>query len=195
MSSSLPNEKEDPRIIRTRNLILGAFMELLSEKGFQAMTVQDITERAGINRATFYDRFTDKYALLDYSINHMFRQEIEKRMLDACHYTDENLRALIIAVCEFVSNAIAHCKPANPQFESLMETQVKNQLQELLQVWLEQEESSVDSKTAAIAASWALYGLVLEWSHDKSTQRPAVEEYTDRIFPIIASSLRIAQPV
>jgi len=193
MLSKLQNEKEDPRITRTRNLILGAFMELLSDKGFQAMTVQDVTEKAGINRATFYDRFTDKYALLDYSINQMFRQEIEKHMLDACHYSDENLRALIIVVCEFVSNAITHCKPANPQFESLMETQVKNQMQELLQVWLEQEESSVDSETAAIAASWALYGLVLQWSHDKSRQRLPVDKYADKIFPIIASSLRLAQ--
>ena len=194
MSSNFQNEKEDPRITRTRQLILQAFMELLSEKGFQSMTVQDITERAGINRATFYDRFTDKYALLDYSISQTFRQEIEKYMLDACHYSDENLHALIIMVCEFVSKAIAHCKPANPQFESLMETQIKNQLQELLQVWLEQEESSVDSKTAAIAASWALYGLVLQWSHDKSKQHPPAEKYADKIFPIIASSLRLAQP-
>jgi AcrR family transcriptional regulator len=194
MSSKLQNEKEDPRITRTRHLMLQAFMELLSEKGFQSMSVQDISEKAGINRATFYDHFTDKYGLLDYSISQMFRQEIEKYMLDACHYSDENLRALIIVVCEFVSTAIAHCKPANPQFESLMETQVKKQLQELLQVWLEQEEALIDSKTAAIAASWALYGLVLQWSHDKSRQRLSAEKYADKIFPIIASSLRPAQP-
>jgi AcrR family transcriptional regulator len=194
MLSKLQNEKEDPRITRTRNLILKAFMELLSEKGFQSMTVQDISEKAGINRATFYDHFTDKYVLLDYSISQSFRQEIEKHMLDACHYSDENLRGLIIVVCEFVSTAIAHCKPANLQFESLMETQIKNQLQELLQVWLEQEGSAMDAKTAAIAASWALYGLVLQWSHDKSKQRLSAEKYADKIFPIIASSLRLAQP-
>ena len=130
MLSKLQNEKEDPRITRTRHLILGAFMDLLSEKGFQSLTVQDITEKAGINRATFYAHFADKYALLDHSISQMFRQEIEKRMLNACHYSDENLRALIITVCEFVSNANAHCKPANQQFESLVEAQVKNQVQE-----------------------------------------------------------------
>ena len=194
MLSKLQTEKEDPRITRTRNLILGAFMELLPEKGFQSLTVQDITEKAGINRATFYAHFPDKYALLDRSISQMFRQEIEKRMLDACHYSDGNLRALIIMVCEFVSNANSHCKPANPQFESLVETQVKNQLQELLQVWLEQDESGIDSKTAATAASWALYGLVLQWSRDKSRKRPSAEKYADNVFALIASSLRLAQP-
>jgi hypothetical protein len=43
----------------------------------------------------------------------MFRQEIEKRMLNACHYSDENLRALIIMLCEFVSNANSNCSPPN----------------------------------------------------------------------------------
>jgi AcrR family transcriptional regulator len=193
MSSTIQNEKEDPRITRTRSLILGAFMELLPEKGFQSLTVQDITEKAGINRATFYAHFPDKYALLDRSISQMFRQEIEKRMLNACHYSDENLRALIIMVCEFVSNANAHCKPANPQFESLVEAQVKNQLQELLQVWLEQDESGIDSKTAATAASWAIYGLVLQWSHDKNRKNPSAEEFADQVFPLIAVNLRLAQ--
>jgi AcrR family transcriptional regulator len=194
MSSKLPNEKEDPRITRTRNLILQAFMELLPEKGFQSLTVQDITQKAGVNRATFYAHFTDKYDLLDHSIRTGFRLELEKRTLDACHYTDENLRALIITVCEFVSNANSHCAPAQPQFESLVETQVKNQLQELLQVWLEKEDTDMDAKTAATAASWAIYGLVLQWTHDKSKKKPSAEKFAEQILPLVAVNLRIAQP-
>ena len=194
MMSKLKNEKEDPRVTRTRNLILGAFTELLTEKGFQSLTVQDIAEKAGINRATFYKKhFTDKYALLNYSIQQMFRQEIEKRMLDACHYTDENLKALIIMVCDFVSNANSHCTPAQPQFESQVEAQVKNQLQALLQVWLEKEGSSIDPRTAATAASWAIYGLVLQWTHDKSKKKLSAENFADQVLPLIASNLRLAQ--
>jgi hypothetical protein len=40
------NEREDPRVLRTRHLLLQAFFDLYSEKGFHAMTVQDITDRA-----------------------------------------------------------------------------------------------------------------------------------------------------
>lgn len=189
-----PDEKLDPRVKRTRSLILNAFMEILPEKGFQSVSVQDITEKAGINRATFYAHFEDKYKLLDYWISQMFMQEIEKRTLDARQYSDENLRALIIMVCEFVSNANSHCKPSNPQFESLVETQVKNQLQNLLQVWLEQEDSDIDSKTAATAASWAIYGLVLQWTHDKNKKKPSAEKFADQVLPLIASNLRLAQP-
>ena len=46
MSSNLPEEEKlDPRVVRTRNLLGKAFIEALAEKGFQAVSVQDITER------------------------------------------------------------------------------------------------------------------------------------------------------
>ena len=194
----LPNvteeERLDPRVKRTRNLILNAFEELLPEKGFQSLTVQDITDKAEINRATFYAHFADKYDLLDESIRQTFRQELEKRTLNACHYTDENLRMLIVAVCEFVSHVHTHCKTAQPQFESLVETQVKKQLRELLQMWLEKEETTVSARTAATAASWAVYGLVSQWSHEKETERLSAEQFADQVFPLVAANLQLGQP-
>ena len=93
MSSSSPNDaKLDPRVRRTRALLGQAFVDALSEKGFQAISVQDITERAGVNRTTFYLHFPDKYALVDYSVSQMFRQEIEKRKMNVCHFSEENLK-------------------------------------------------------------------------------------------------------
>ena len=191
------NEKEDPRVTRTRNLILQSFSGILNEKGFHSLTVQDVAQKAGINRATFYAHFPDKYALLDHSIRQMFIQEIEKRTLNACHYSDENLRALIIMVCEFVSNANSHCTPAQTQFESLVETQVKNQMQELLEMWLKKEQTVNDpgaAATAATAASWAIYGLVLKWSRDKRKTKLSPEEFADQVFPLVVANLKMVQP-
>src|SRR5687768_14001023 len=93
-----PNKELDPRFKRTRKLILQSFNDLLAEKSFDSISVQDVTERAEINRATFYKHFVDKYALLDHWVEQQFRQEIETRVLDACHYTPENLRTLILTV-------------------------------------------------------------------------------------------------
>ncbi|MBC7813431.1 MAG: TetR/AcrR family transcriptional regulator C-terminal domain-containing protein [Burkholderiales bacterium] len=56
---------EDLRVRRTRKMIQEAFMALTVEKGFSALTVRDITERAMINRSTFYRHFLDKYDLLE----------------------------------------------------------------------------------------------------------------------------------
>ncbi|MBX3065519.1 MAG: TetR/AcrR family transcriptional regulator [Anaerolineae bacterium] len=58
-------ELEDLRIRRTRKLLQRALIDLTVEKGFAAITVRDITERAMVNRSTFYRHYLDKYQLLN----------------------------------------------------------------------------------------------------------------------------------
>ena len=89
-------EKLDPRVKRTRQMLEQAFMEAVQEKGFQSVSVQDIAERAGVNRATFYAHFEDKYALLDHSIRQGFRQELEKRFEPKM--LSENIQAFLATV-------------------------------------------------------------------------------------------------
>lgn len=55
----------DLRVVRTKALIIDALTELIDEKGFEAITVNDITTRANINRGTFYLHYQDKYDLMD----------------------------------------------------------------------------------------------------------------------------------
>jgi AcrR family transcriptional regulator len=52
--------KQDRRSQRTRHLLSAAFVELLKEKGYSAITVSDIIARANIGRSTFYSHFHDK---------------------------------------------------------------------------------------------------------------------------------------
>ncbi|MBM7645916.1 AcrR family transcriptional regulator [Scopulibacillus daqui] len=54
----------DLRIARTKSAIRDALTKLIEEKGFESLTVKDITTRAGINRGTFYLHYRDKYDLL-----------------------------------------------------------------------------------------------------------------------------------
>lgn len=61
---TVPDRKQDRRIQRTRHLLREALMSLILEKGYDSITVQDITERANVGRATFYLHFTDKDDLL-----------------------------------------------------------------------------------------------------------------------------------
>lgn len=53
------------RNTETKTLIKQAFTLLMKEKGFQTLTVSDITRKAGINRGTFYLHYVDKYDLLE----------------------------------------------------------------------------------------------------------------------------------
>jgi AcrR family transcriptional regulator len=66
------SQAEDLRVRRTRKLLKSALIELTIEKGFAAVTVQDIAERAMVNRATFYRHYLDKYDLLDQYMNEVY---------------------------------------------------------------------------------------------------------------------------
>ena len=57
-------KKADLRIIRTKKFIYDAFIKLIAEKGYDAITIQDIADEALINRATFYSHYRDKQDLL-----------------------------------------------------------------------------------------------------------------------------------
>jgi AcrR family transcriptional regulator len=54
----------DRRIQRTRQLLLTSLIELIPEKGYEAIIVQDIIDRANVGRSTFYSHFRDKEDLL-----------------------------------------------------------------------------------------------------------------------------------
>lgn len=63
------DKKLDRRIVRTRNLLKEALLNLIQEKGYEAITIENITDRANLGRATFYLHYHDKAELLLESID------------------------------------------------------------------------------------------------------------------------------
>src|SRR6478752_6715230 len=57
--------KTDRRILRTKQSIRKSFLELFAEKEFEHITINEIAERANVNRGTVYLHYNDKYDLLD----------------------------------------------------------------------------------------------------------------------------------
>ncbi|XID93177.1 TetR/AcrR family transcriptional regulator [Paenibacillaceae bacterium WGS1546] len=58
------NLPRDRRILRTQQQIADAFLALCSEKEYESIIIKDITERANVNRSTFYAHYEDKDHLL-----------------------------------------------------------------------------------------------------------------------------------
>ena len=56
--------ENDRRVQRTQQLLRAALLSLIEEKGFEALTVQEIIDRANVGRATFYAHFDRKEDLL-----------------------------------------------------------------------------------------------------------------------------------
>lgn len=60
----MTDKPKDRRVLRTRKALLDALMDLILEKGYEAVTVQEIIDRANVGRSTFYAHFLDKQQLL-----------------------------------------------------------------------------------------------------------------------------------
>jgi len=194
MVTATREEKIDPRVKRTRALLHNSFLELLDEQSFKSITVQSITNRAEVNRATFYAHFSDKFTLLKDSIRLEFRKELDKHVLSACDYSDENLLALIATVCKFINQSNKHCTSNDSQFKVIVEAEVKQQVQELLEFWLQQTGSDIDPGIASTAASWSIYGLALRWSHDnKSAPNPSVDQFAKQLKPLVITILGVPE--
>lgn len=58
--------KTDARVKKTHKLLLDGFMQLISEKDFEDVTVSEICKRSGVHRATFYQHFNDKFEFLNF---------------------------------------------------------------------------------------------------------------------------------
>lgn len=69
--------KIDRRIVRTRQLLRDALMTLILEKGYEAVTVRNITDRANLGRATFYLHYKDKEELLIKSLTALFDELVQ----------------------------------------------------------------------------------------------------------------------
>ena len=68
----------DARVLRSQKLIRDAFIDLLVAHGFDNVTVQAIADHAGINRATFYRHYSDKYDLAEQLSDLLFGDVIAK---------------------------------------------------------------------------------------------------------------------
>ncbi|HEX9036028.1 MAG TPA: TetR family transcriptional regulator [Ktedonobacterales bacterium] len=191
-------ERTDPRVRRTRELIQRAFIELVQERGFEAIRVQDIAERATINRATFYAHFEDKYSLLDTLIKERFSAEIAQRLPPGSPLSESNLRTLASVIYTQVDELDGHCRPTEGQTRPNIEAEIQRELYSYLVAWLRRAAQlgathAPEIAVAASAMSWAIFGAALEWSRGARTpaQDVAVRRLVATLVDGVAQTTRI----
>jgi AcrR family transcriptional regulator len=186
----------DPRVIRTRQLLQTALGELLAQKDFRDITVQDIADRATLNRATFYAHFADKYALMEYSVRETFKQALAARLPTEANLSSANLYKVIVIVCEYLRQFFDHCAPSptRAQLRSVSESQVKAQLSDVLLTWLLLDEikgngDAIAPEQVATVTSWAIYGAAQRWV--EGDRALSAEDYARQMLPLILAPLSV----
>lgn len=189
-------EVRDPRIRRTRQLLQGALRTLLQTKSFDEIAVQDITEAATVNRATFYDHYTDKYALLEAMVAGGFHMLLHERNVSYDGTCPSAASAIILATCDYLTQTHpggAVCQRQSA-FEPLSEAAITAAIRRVIMGGVPANGSKSDSSSApspemiATAASWAIYGAVKEWF--KSPSRPPAEEIVPLVLQLVLPILQ-----
>jgi AcrR family transcriptional regulator len=180
----------DPRVKRTRKLLQDALLELLAEKSFDAITVQDIAERSTVNRATFYAHFVDKYELFAAFSRDWFRKAVRRRLGAETVLSRPNLRLLILASMEALAEMDDHCRPTD-SMKPLVMSAVQEELAAVLLGWLERAPAGatrpVPLETTAAGLSWAIFGTALDWS--RMPERTSAEPTAGRIADLLTGGL------
>ena len=192
-------QKLDPRVKRTRQLLERSFLEMLEEKSFQSITIRDITDRATVNRATFYAHFEDKQALLDHTVRESFQEALHSNLPPGSEFSLDNLRVLIVTVCEFLEafNEQRHSASAK-QLGPLIEEEVQNQVYDRVLRWISllptgSAERPAAPEIMASAISGAILGAGGHWRRDGRGY--SAQEISDQVLSLIVPSLAAPRAV
>lgn len=98
----MSDQQSDRRVRRTRQALQDALISLILEKGYDGVTIEEITERADLGRTTFYLHFRDKEELLIQAVNSIAEDFIEKHaaLLDQDFSPERAYRKLQLSLDE-----------------------------------------------------------------------------------------------
>jgi AcrR family transcriptional regulator len=164
--------------------------KLLQEKEFDKISVQDVAEAAAVNRATFYDHYTDKFALLECMVGTRFGELLEARGIRFDSGCSGALRGIVIGVCDYVATAPgAECVRQLPHMEAAVIGAVRHTL---LEGFLKHPPAEGGSpQMLASTMAWAIYGAAKEWV--RTQPRPVVEEAVDGIMRLVGPMMGVAE--
>jgi AcrR family transcriptional regulator len=185
------SESTDPRILRSRQMLMEALGKLLDRKEFNDISVQEIADESTLNRATFYLHYPDKIALLQAMTAARFRDLIARRGLSFTD-CDGALRAIALGVCDYLAETTGcPSQLAKMPLEGSIIPAVEGMFQE--GAANHAMSPGADPRLLATTAAWAIFGAARRW-YQTPNRVPAeemaakIEEMVKPIF-LSASSL------
>jgi len=188
----------DPRIRRTRQLLQGALSTLLQSKNFEDISVQDITEAATVNRATFYDHYNDKFALLDALVAGGFHKLLHERQIQFVQF-DGTCPAAATAIIRATCDYLVEIRESHPNcdgrtaFEPLIDAAIIGAIRRVLTGQPRKTDTTEShmSEIAASGAAWAIYGAARQWSLtvDRAPVDVVVPQILALVLPMLHQSL------
>ncbi|WP_430510323.1 TetR/AcrR family transcriptional regulator [Gottfriedia solisilvae] len=189
----MKDKKVDPRSIRTRRLLIEAFLRLTTKKDFKEITIKDITDEATVNRATFYSHFLDKYDLMDAGIIEDIIENVVKNLSQYDQLNEESIINIFVTLTKFHTDLATQfdtqCRRSYASFSSIIEQKLKKELEKVFYSLFLKQQSKLDLKDLKIGAaviSWGIYGASVDWKDNSSL---SAEQYINIALPFIVTEV------
>lgn len=166
-------------------MLMDALAKLLMKKEFVDVSVQEISDEATLNRATFYLHYPDKNALLQAMTETRFRDLIERR---AITFSDCNgaLRAIALGVCDYLAESTG-CPTQLSRMA--LEGSIIPIVEDMFKEGLAHHgiAPGVDAALPATTAAWAVFGAARRWF--QTPNRISAEEMAAKIETMVSPVL------
>src|ERR1017187_1650372 len=181
-------ENTDPRVLRSRQMLMESLLRLLTRKEFDDISVQEIADEAALNRATFYLHYPDKNALLQAMTAARFRNLIARRGLSFTN-CDGALRAIALGVCDYLAETTGcPTQLAKMPLEGSIIPVVEGMFLE--GAAHHEMAPGVDSALLATTAAWAVFGAARRWfqTRDRIPAEEMAAKIETMVKPIFLSA-------
>src|ERR1700729_322535 len=174
-------ENTDPRVLRSRQMLMESLLRLLIRKEFEDISIQEIADEATLNRATFYLHYADKNALLQAMTAARFRDLVARRGLSFTD-CDGALRAIALGVCDYLAETTGcPSQLAKMPLEGSIIPVVEEMFRE--GVSHHSTKPGVDPQLLATTAAWAIFGAARAWY--QTPERIPAEEMAAKIEAVV----------
>jgi AcrR family transcriptional regulator len=184
----------DRRIKKNQAAIMNALIQLIGEKDFEKITINEIAERADVNRGTIYSHYSDKYDLLDKCLEDQLYQLIE-----ICSVLDEtepnpSKSSLLRTLEQMEKNALFYrnllSNKGVPSFRNHLQEIMNKQIREqIIENNLSLDELSKDIVVQFLSS--AIVGVIEWWFSHKMPC--SVEEITDKLWSLLEHNQMIVR--
>jgi AcrR family transcriptional regulator len=175
----------DPRVLRTKKMLLKSLQRLLEEKNIDQISVADIAEGATLNRATFYDHYADKFALLEGLVESGFQELLVKRKVTFDGACSSGLQGIALVTCDYMAGLMHSDCPDRRQMEKHFEAAMISVLRGMILCGLQKHppRSGIPGELVAASVSGAICTGAREWA--RTPNRSSAEEAANSIFALI----------
>ncbi len=154
---------------------------LLKTKDFDKISIADIAEASTLNRATFYDHYPDKFALLQCMVGNRFAELLALRNVRVDECTGA-LRALALGVCDYLAEVPPSLRRS---LGGSMQTAIVGVIATMLMEGLRERTlgPGLSPEIVSGTVAWAIYGAAHAWI--MSPARCSAEQMADVIDTLV----------